>query len=444
MNPVAVTLSEWETLRPDSGSPLAGWSFDRNPQARKLAEQLTAFGRIEVLELLRGLQLRAGSFVGRFALGDLTVTVHPKLANAPFLNLLRYAYGLRNLDLHEPVASAAARWSFQDLLVHQLIAETQELLARGIHREYARTFDELGSPRGRVVFNRLAGNLAAARATLPCIHYPRSEDIILNQVVLGGLVFATRLVADDELQVRLRRLISLLSNSVRVRRLNQTLLDLALRQMDRRTSAYRAPLMIISLLLQDYGSSWGSPITALLLRGFLFDMNRFFQALVSRFLHDYLQNYAIQDQHTLNDLFSYDATRNPHGKKAPIQKPDFVVMRSGRIVAMLDAKYRELWEKPLPREMLYQVGLYALSQENQRREAVILYPTLSSTAVDQAILIHGPVTGEVRAEVVLRPVNLLQLDHLLRDKSRQSETRKRTLAYRLAFGAPSCEAKAIG
>jgi len=108
---------------------------------------------------------------------------------------------------------------------------------------------------------------------------------------------------------------------------------------------------------------------------------------------------------------------------------------------MLDAKYRELWEKPLPREMLYQVGLYALTQENERRQAVILYPTLSSAARDQAILIHGPVTGGTRGEVVLRPVNLLQINDLLRDKTPQSETRKRTLAYRLAFGSRSFRAQ---
>ena len=45
---------------------------------RQLAEELTATGRIEVLELARGIELRATSFVGRFRLGDITVTVHPK------------------------------------------------------------------------------------------------------------------------------------------------------------------------------------------------------------------------------------------------------------------------------------------------------------------------------------------------------------------------------
>jgi 5-methylcytosine-specific restriction enzyme subunit McrC len=405
-----------------------------DPNARRLAAQLTASGRIEVLELAQGLQLRANSFVGRFTLGALTVTVHPKIADAPFLNLLRYAYTLRNLELHEPVAAAAARWSFQDLLVHQLVAETMEMLARGIHREYTRSFNELASPRGRIVFNRVVGTLAAGRPTLPCIYYPRSEDIVLNQVVLAGLEFAARLAADDELQVRVRSLISLLSSRVRTRRLDTTFLRLAWRQIDRRTAAYRSPLTIISLLVEHYGLSLDSPITGLLLRGFLFDMNRFFQALISRFLHEYLEEYAIQDQHRLRGLFSYDVARNPRGKKAPIQKPDFVIMHNGKIAAMLDAKYRELWETPLPREMLYQVGLYALAQDNARRQAIIVYPTLSSAAVDQAIVIHGPLTGGIRGEVILRPLNLLQLDDLLRDKTRNADLRKHSFAHKLVFG----------
>jgi hypothetical protein len=37
-------------------------------------------------------------------------------------------------------------------------------------------------------------------------------------------------------------------------------------------------------------------------------MNRFFQALVSRYLHDHLQEYDVEDAHRLNSLFCYALT----------------------------------------------------------------------------------------------------------------------------------------
>ena len=59
-------------------------------------------------------------------------------------------------------------------------------------------------------------------------------------------------------------------------------------------------------------------------------MNRFFQALISRFLHDHLQGYEIKDEYRLKELFYYDPHRNPQKRRAPVQKPDFVIRRNGR------------------------------------------------------------------------------------------------------------------
>lgn len=430
-----VDLCEWQTLRPDRGSPLAERNLNDNVASRKLAEQLTASGRIEVLELAWGIELRATSFVGRFSLGDVTVTVHPKISGAPFLNLLRYAYGLQHHKLYEPVGYASDKWAFQDLLVQQLTAEIAELLARVMHRDYERTSAELANPRGKIEFDSFVGMAHHARAALPCTHHPRTEDTILNQVLLAGMKYATQLTADHGLRGRLGDLSKTLRATVSQKKLDENLLAEARRKMDRRTTAYESSLGLIELLFGDKGVSFEAKATSVQLPGFLFDMNRFFQTLLSRFLHDHLDVfYEIQDEYRLKELFCYDSDQNPQKRQPPFQKPDFVIRWNRQIVAILDAKYRDLWEKPLPPGMLYQLALYALGQSGNDRKAVILYPSLAAGARDQVIFIREPVGGAAQAKVILRPVNLLELEKILRGKDWHANQRKKDFAHQLSFG----------
>lgn len=412
MNAVAVTLREWETRRPESGSPLAGLSLAGQPAAQRLAEMLTASGQLGVLELRHGLELRAAAHVGHLNLGALTVTIQPKLTGAPLLTLLRYAYSLRDLKLFERVDTGTAPQTFQDLLIHQLVAEVAELLARGLHREYERVTEPLASPRGKLDFIAYTRQEGAGRATLPCIHSPRLAATLLNRVLLAGLEFAAPLTADLELRTRLRRLEQTLALDVPLVRLDGNALHAARRALDRRTVGYEPSLTLLELLWQSAGMAWEEATPGPRLPGLLFDMNRFFQALLSRFLHMYLTGYTVQDEYRLQDLFTYDTACNPQRRRPPTPRPDFVVQRAGQVVAVLDAKYRDLWERPLPREMLYQLALYALSHA-ECRQAVILYPTLDAAAVEQRIHIHEPLYGAGRAQVVLRPVNLLHLAKLL-------------------------------
>ena len=111
------------------------------------------------------------------------------------------------------------------------------------------------------------------------------------------------------------------------------------------------------------------------------------------------------------------------------------MIRGGRIAAVLDAKYRDLWEQPLPREMLYQLALYALGHRGTDRRAAILYPTLDPAAREQVISIHEPMRAALQAHIILRPVNLLTLEMALREKAgRAARERQAAFAYSLAFG----------
>ncbi len=421
-----ISLREWEIARTDAGSPLS-------PTDHRLAERLTHTGRMEVLELASCLELRTTSFVGRVAFSELTVTISPKISGAPLLSLFRYAYGLRQLDLYGAADFASSSWSFQDLIIRQLAAEASELLQRGIHREYERVRADLASPRGRIDFACYIHVTRGTETTLPCVYHPRSENTLLNRVLLAGLNLAADLAIDTELKGHVRRLSREFGAMVAAQLLDTQAMSDAWHAMDRRTSVYQPAFRLIDLLLGAQGLALDEQGSSVRLEGFLFDMNRFFQALLSRFLREHLNSVDVHDEFRLRDIFSYEQRRNPLGRRNPSLRPDFVLLRNATIVAVLDAKYRDLWAQPLPREMLYQLALYALGRSGAIREAVILYPTLDGGAREQAIIVQEPLRGRPQARIALRPVNLLELETQLREW-RSARLRREALAQRLAFG----------
>jgi 5-methylcytosine-specific restriction enzyme subunit McrC len=126
-------------------------------------------------------------------------------------------------------------------------------------------------------------------------------------------------------------------------------------------------------------------------------------------------------------------------------RPDFALLSHGKVIEFLDAKYRDLWDKSLPREMLYQLAIYALSKDTGVSRATILYPTLAVEAVDQVLLLKEPVFGHKRAEIALRPVNLLRLEKLVRPHRGALVARQRQhFARSLVFGSkPEAQFKSL-
>ena len=135
-------------------------------------------------------------------------------------------------------------------------------------------------------------------------------------------------------------------------------------------------------------------------------------------------------------MFAYDPAFNPRRQRAPTPRPDFVLWRGHELAAILDAKYRDLWATSLPSEWLYQLSVYATSQPTART-ATILYPTVGRGAQEARVDIRDPISiyGQGRAQVILRPVDVAELDLLLCAGVGTSAARRRqALALRLAFG----------
>src|SRR5260221_5000503 len=295
--PILVDLQEWsQRTATDKGSPLAR-IFLEDADARILAQKLTSSGMLDIRELREGLSILSTSYVGRIALGNLLITVQPKITGMSLVRLLRYAYGLRDLKISAEVAYSSENQAFQELLIQQLIEEVSELAARGLYRRYVRTDDMLANPRGRIDLQRIAKQNGVNQATLPCSYYPRLEDCLINQVLLQGLHLAAHLTDDSRLRIKLYRLVNLFQETDPSIRLHYQALKRLHREMDRLTAAYRPAITIIEMLLEAEGISLAEGQPRGQLSVFLFDMNLFFMALLSSFLKEYLSDIVLRNQY---------------------------------------------------------------------------------------------------------------------------------------------------
>ena len=63
--------------------------------SRYIELKLHSEAALRLAELKKGIEISAFSHVGRIRVGDLSITVLPKLKSASLLRLLRYAFGFR-------------------------------------------------------------------------------------------------------------------------------------------------------------------------------------------------------------------------------------------------------------------------------------------------------------------------------------------------------------
>ncbi len=429
---ISITLNEWESLGPENRPELVGRFVEKSTAARDVVEKLNGSNLLKITELRRGLQIKANSHVGRIVIGDLYITILPKIKGTLLLGLMRYAYGFRGLNLINESTHQVDSFGFEDLLISQLNAEVKGLISHGFVKSYVGITERLASPRGRIDLKKMALDGGKITGTLPCQHHPRTEDILLNRVLVAGLRLAASLAGMVSIRRESQRLGGLINENVSAIKLDGSVLDRAKRNINRLTAAYAPALSIIRILVEGQGVVLQGKGLSTNLPGFLFDMNAFFQALLSRFLRESLPDHTVHDEQGLKGMLRYNPKFNPLKRQSPTPRPDFVLTQKANILSIIDAKYRDLWDKKLPRSMLYQLVVYAISNIKMKK-SIILYPTTNELAKEARINIFDPIYGNLLGEVCLRPVFLPKLEKLILSKTSQNRIERESFAKGLAL-----------
>ena len=107
-----IELQEWGHADSKSHAALASDFFATDTQFEKVAKAYN--GKVNFQELRAGLSIRTTSFVGRVQVGQLRIAINPKLDGLKLSQLMKYAYGLRNLKLHASTTADTAAGGLQD------------------------------------------------------------------------------------------------------------------------------------------------------------------------------------------------------------------------------------------------------------------------------------------------------------------------------------------
>jgi 5-methylcytosine-specific restriction enzyme subunit McrC len=314
-----------------------------HPLPEGAAAQLVATGAVEATPTTGGWLLRTQSIVGAVRAGDVDLRIRPKLPIRNLLFMLIYAADPRGW--REDSVEVATSDDVLELLARSFTAACEQTALRGLLRGYVTREATSSVLRGRL---RIGDQLATRGGfAVPAeITYDEYTSDILENAVLAAAIS------------HLQRSLSLPADVMgRLARLERTFGDVTPHppgspipdpRFDRLNARYKVAYRLAKLILtgKRFGDQRGGEVGT----GMLFDMNRVFEDFLLRSFREHrLADCRVEGQHV---------TTLDEGGRVTL-RPDFTWWRGGEVVAVGDAKYKDIGRRTVPPDDLYQALTYA-------------------------------------------------------------------------------------
>lgn len=295
--------------------------------------------------------LTPGSIIGALEIGDLSVSIQPKLDIGRVLYLASYAMGAKGaVDLRQERFDYELQPTLVEPLVHALTRAARRAFARGLLHGYRTEEESLYTVRGRI---RAADQLRR-RFGIPIpieVRYDDfTDDILPNRLVKAAAAQLGKLrIHSRQSRIDLGWIAATLNNVSLVEFPTTAVPEV---KFDRLNEHYREVVTLARLILRHVAIETGRG--GVRANGFLMDMNMVFQEFVTRALREELR---LTDQVFVSDKNLPWTIYLDEGQQIRLA-PDVSWWNGHTCVFVGDAKYKLIEDKRAPNADLYQLLAY--------------------------------------------------------------------------------------
>ena len=358
--------------------PLTGLHEDdeRDLMRFALAQAAGEGGQRPPVFMMRNGRLHAQNYVGIIETRRGTVIeILPKIdlshdgeedTRRVFMTMLRDWRGLGQAQLDGASIRAIRRFDMFEAFVHLFLTSVVLLTRRGLARAYLTREANLPRLRGRILFPR----------------HVRENLVDRSRFYVGYDEFTADRPANRLIHLALRRLSAVVRHPANRQRVHQLRIvfsevpastnlddDWARHRVDRSMRHYDTVMPWVGLFLFGHGlATFSGPHVS---RALLFPMEEVFEDFVTAAVRRHQQRFAVRAQGPMRHLAT-DGTDRP----AFWMKPDIVLMESGQVRFILDAKWKRLdpgaRNHGVSQDDAYQ--LFAYGRTYGCRRVVLVYP----------------------------------------------------------------------
>ena len=288
--------------------------------------------------------LTPSSTVGAIEVGELSVLIEPKIGIRQLLSIACYAIGkvkFQASDFDLPEESA-----LPDALALALAKAARHAFSRGLLHGYRTEEEALLTVRGRIRFDEQIRRRPGILLPIEVRYDDLTDDILANQLVKAAAMRLGRMpLRSPEARRGLGWVTGMLDN-VSFREWPPNAVPEV--TFDRLNEHYRGVVTLARLVLRH--GAFESRRGEVRASGFLMNMNDVFQEFVTVALREKLgiSEREFGEKH----ICSLDKERKVH------LRPDLVWRDGGHCVFVGDAKYKNLTDKRVPEDDLYQMLAY--------------------------------------------------------------------------------------